>query len=551
MRSSFKSSLLVVFAAAIVSSLTVAVFGQTPEVPAPMPPQPQTPAPVAKPKEKTDKVRRMPTPQPRQARVTMVKDQEPVSPQIVTVVHRMNGLTLLRRAVRESGEPGSVTINPEAITKEVHATIIAGLALEDGRTVLARLPQLAGEMEMNRMTVVVPDPPDPPNQDNHASVRRTPRVPRIQPDLIVLTQDGKSFRARYVGIDGQTGLSVLQLTQPLMDMSDSLAHKISEGANVRVFAPEQVSPELPNEIRVRMGKTDAKIAKTRTKVDTDRLMLRAAKISPSMVGGVACDQSGQTIGIVDEVDGTNAKLVSADAMRAAARRVLERQASVPRPLLGIRGEEVDWNAKNSMLSFGWNEKELEQLFQKQIGIVLTSVLPGTPAAFANLHPGDIIVRVNGKDVKGAEEFSQMLTNAGMGEDVKFTVERPNVKTQLTFNVKLGGAFQPSFEWKFEMPAMAKMKMGGLKNLGVEAYTLSSKSASQWGVSGILVLSVESDSAAAKAGLKEGDLIESIDGRPVGQGTWTYVYPFNKKEKHTFSVVRAKEKKQIVVEPVDD
>jgi len=30
-----------------------------------------------------------------------------------------------------------------------------------------------------------------------------------------------------------------------------------------------------------------------------------------------------------------------------------------------------------------------------------------------------------------------------------------------------------------------------------------------------------------------------------------MYPFNKKEKHTFSVVRAKEKKQIVVDPVDD
>jgi serine protease Do len=318
-----------------------------------------------------------------------------------------------------------------------------------------------------------------------------------------------------------------------------------------VFAPEQVAADTPYEIRVKIGKTDAKIAKAKTKADADRVMLRSAKISQSALGGVACDQSGQTIGIVDEVEGTNAKLVSADAMRAAARRVLERQASVPRPLLGIRGEEVDWNAKNSMLSFGWNEKELQQLFEKQIGIVLTSVLPGTPAAFANLHPGDIIMRVNGKDVKGAQGFSQMLTEVGMGEDVKFTVERPNVKVPLTFQLKLGGAFQPSFERKFDLPEMPKLRMGGLKNLGVEAYTLSSKSVSQWGVSGILVVSVEPESAAAKAGLKEGDVIESIDGRPVGRGTWTYMYPFNKKEKHTFSVVRAKEKKQIVTEPVDD
>src|SRR6185437_11142020 len=380
MRSTLKSSLLLVFAVTVIASFTVTAFAQTPEA---MPATPQTPTPVAKPKP--DKIRRPPTPQPRQAKVTMVENQEPVSPQIVTVVHRVNGLTVLRRMLRESGEPGTVaTINPEAITKDVHASIIAGLALEDGRTVLARLPQLAGEMEMNRTTVVVPDPPD---EDNHASTRRAPRAPRIQPDLIVMTQDGKSFRARYVGIDGQTGLSVLQLTQSLPDMSDTLARKISDGQNVRVFAPEQVTADKPYEIRVRIGRTDAKITKAKAKADADRVILRAAKISPSVLGGVACDQSGQTIGIVDEVEGTNAKLVGADAMRAAAHRVLERQASVPRPLLGIRGEEVDAAARASLLSFGWNEKELEQLFEKQIGIALTYVLPGTPAAFANLHPG--------------------------------------------------------------------------------------------------------------------------------------------------------------------
>jgi hypothetical protein len=50
----------------------------------------------------------------------------------------LNGLTLLRKVLRESDEPGTVTINPEAIRNDAHASIIAGLALEDGRTVLAR-----------------------------------------------------------------------------------------------------------------------------------------------------------------------------------------------------------------------------------------------------------------------------------------------------------------------------------------------------------------------------------------------------------------------------
>ena len=515
------------------------------------PGQPQTPTPAAKPK--TEK--RRPATTIRQARVKMVTDQQPVAPQIVTVVHRLNALTLLRTELRKSGEPGTVTINPETIKNDAHASIIAGLALEDGRTVLARLPQIAAEIQVYRSMVVVPQTPKPDNEENdnaHASVRRAPPAPRIQPDLTVMTQDGKTFRARYVGIDGQTGLSVLQVTTQLSEVSDTKAAKISEGQTVNVFAPEQVSSDIPYQILVRIGKTDAKIARAKIRAETERATLRAAKLSPNVLGGVACNQEGQTLGIVDEIDGANAKLVTADAVRAAAQRVLARQSSVPRPLLGIRGEEVDWAAKNSMLSFGWNEKELESLFEKQIGIVLTYVLPGTPAAFANLHPGDIIVRVDDKDVKGAEEFSEMLRKAGTGEDVKFTVERPNMKTPLTFEVKLGGAFQPNFEWKFfDWPEMPKVKMGGgLKNLGIEAVALSTKSAEKWGGQGVLVVSVEPDSAAGRAGLKEGDVIESIDGRPT-RGVWTYGFPFNKKEKHTFAVVRAKEKKQIVVEPVDD
>jgi S1-C subfamily serine protease len=561
MRSTLKPSLLFLFAVVVIPSLATAASAQTPPAVPSRPPtvtMPKTPAPVAKPEtEQTDKAekRRPGVATTRQARVKMAPDQERVAPQIVTVVHRLNGLTLLRRVLRESGEPGTVaTVNPEAINNDAHASIIAGLALEDGRTVLARLPQVAAEIEVYRSTVVVPQTPktdEDNDNDNAHAVRRTPRPPRIQPDLTVMTQDGRTFRARYIGIDGQTGLSVLQVTQQLSDLSGTAVPKILEGANVRVFAPEQVSSEVRSQILVRIGGTEAKISKAKLKAETDRVMLRAAKLSPNLLGGVACDLSGHTVGIIDEINGLNAKLVTADAARAAAHRVLEQQSSVPRPLLGIRGEEVEWAAKNSLVQFGWNEKELEQLLEKQIGIFLTYVLPGTPAAFANLHPGDIIVRVNDKDVKGAEAFSQMLTLAGTGEDVKFTVERPNVKTPLTFQVKLGGAFQPNYQWKFDFPTMPKLRMNGLKNLGIEAVALSNKSATQWGGQGVLVVSVEPESAAGRAGLKEGDVIEAIDGRTVGRGSWTYMYPFNKKEKHTFSVVRAKEKKQIVAEPVED
>lgn len=480
----------------------------------------------------------------------MVKDQEPVAPQVVTIVHRLSGVKLLRYLLRN--EPGSIaTITPDDVNADAHASIIAGVALEDGKTIVARLPQVAAEMEIQRSSLMVP--PDEPDESRDAAHRRLPRAPRMQPDLTVMTQDGKTFRARYIGVDGLTGLSVLQLTQAATraETSGGSHKKVSDGQNVQLFAPERVSTETPYTILVRIGKTEVKIAqaKIKAKAHLERLQLRGTHLSPNVIGGVACDQAGKTLGIVDAIEGNNARLLTADAVHAATKRVLERQSSVPRPLLGIRGEEVDESSKKSLMAFGWSEQELEDLIDNEVGILLTSVLPGTPAAFAKLKVGDVILRVNGNDVKGAEEFSEMLTKAGSGEDVKFTVERPKLKQSLSIEVKLGGAFQPVFDWQFEMPKVPRWT-GGLKTLGIEAVALSGKYAAQWGGSGVLVVAVEPESAAARAGLKEGDVIETINGRVVGRGTWMFTHQFNKKEKQVLSVLRRKEKKQLVIEPVE-
>jgi S1-C subfamily serine protease len=492
----------------------------------------------------------------------MVKDQEPVAPQVVTIVHRLSGVKLLRFLLRESGEPGTVaTIDPEAVKSDAHASIIAGWALEDGKTIAARLPQAAAEMEVQRFSLFESDrdksdksdKSDKTDRSADAAPRRWPRAPRMQPDLTVMTQDGKTFRARYVGIDGLTGLSVLQLIEPAKTtIAEVVARKITEGQNVKLFAPERVSAEAtPYTILVRIGETDAKVARARNARPqwVERLTLTATKLSPSVIGGVACDESGNTLGIVDAIEGNNARLLTAESVRAATHRVLERQASVPRPLLGVRGEAVDLAARKALIDFGWDEEQFEKLIEKQVGILLTSILPGTPAALAKLHPGDVIVRVDDKEVKSAEEFSAMLTKAGTGEEVRFTVQRPKASAPVSLDVTLGGAFQPVFEWQFEMPVVPRLP-GGLKTFGVEAVALSSKSAPQWGGFGLLVVAIEPESAAARSGLKEGDVIESIDGRVVGRGAWTFAFQFNRKEKHVLSVVRERAKRQVVIEPVE-
>lgn len=479
-------------------------------------------------------------------RVTVVADQTRVAPQVVTIVHRLSGVKMLRFLLRQGGGIGTVyTIDPEAISSDAHASIIAGWVLADGKTIAARLPQAGAEFEFARFPFMSGELV---GQTPGATTTR-PLLPlRAEPDLTVITRDGRKMKARYVGLDGETGLSVLQVSGAVLPpVAEEIARALTQGQGVQIFAPERSAPEGEASSRiiyVKVGEVDAKIADlTHTRAgDLQGLTVRGAKLSPLVIGGVACDEAGNTLGIVDAIiEGNDARIVPADNIRAATRRVLERQASVPRPLLGVRGEPVEFAARAAFLANGWDDQELAELIRQQVGILLTSVTPGTPAALAKLHPGDVIVSVNQEEVKSAEEFSKLLGEAGSGKQVKFSVRRPTSPTPLSIDATLGGSFDPLFGWRFEMPVVAA-RINGLERLGIETMALST--------GGLLVVAVQPESVAARGGILEGDVIESIDGRVLGRVAAALAVEFSRQKKHVLSLVRKREKKQVVLEPIE-
>ena len=162
----------------------------------------------------------------------------------------------------------------------------------------------------------------------------------------------------------------------------------------------------------------------------------------------------------------------------------------------------------------------------------------------------MILRVNQTDVKSAEEFSKLLGDAGSGQQIQFTVRRPNAPEPLLVSVTLGGSFAPIFERRVEFPRMPA-PFFGLQQIGIQTMAWTPRATGRMGAqNGFIVLAVQADSAAARGGLREGDVIEAIDGKTLTPDVWTFGQQFASEKRHMLSIVRAREKKQIVIQTND-
>jgi S1-C subfamily serine protease len=528
------------------------------------------------------------------------------SPQIVTIVHRLNGikaLALLRRNDERVAEvDDSVLTTPYVVT-----IITAGLVLGDGENIVARLPQAEAEVESFLLPAQTPGfYSAAPNQlltprasqEAAAAAAAGTTAPRAfaSPEssgFVIVESNGKKYVARYVGLDGGSGLSLLKIPGLKTTLSkDALEEQLAIGQTVRIFAPDRIGyvTAQPSKIALRVSEIEAKItaiARTSTGKIIN-LTIRAQNLSPATVGGIALNEMGEAVGIVETSNTGTARLIPAAAVRRAAERVLARQTNVPRPWLGVRGEVVAAMPLEKFYSMGWTELEAAALKSKKEGILLTSVAPGTPAALAKLRPGDVITRVNNFEIKNAEDFSFVLNEAGSGATVNFTVYRgkgvpgatvytptmpPAVQTMpvpmppqnfnfdfkpIDVNVKLGEALNTARAMR--LAEEYSRPNGGLPMLnpfplvarGIETAQLSPKAATHLGAnSGVLVLYVDADSLAARAGLKVFDVIETIEGKPVGRTPFYYALPKGDLQQLKLGVVRDHQRIEITIARKDE
>jgi S1-C subfamily serine protease len=483
-------------------------------------------------------------------------ERRPAAPQVVTVVHRLNGIKLLRMLLR-SGTVGAVDTLDEAfsMTTEVHTNIIAGLALDDGETIAVWLPE--AEVETDALAAysptslpAIPDNFSPPVAAFPDSMQMTANA-TVSPELTIIGRDGKNHPAQYIGWDGITGLSVLRLPDKSLPVpARTRETPIAVKQHVRLFSPEPVSEgrSVDKAISVRISETAGTIVGLKRGLagEINRIRMSSVKLSTANVGGIAVDDAGQTIGIVAGIEGNDAVMLPPRAIRDAARRVLARKGSVPRPWLGVSGESLAFTPFEGFVQRGWEPTRARLLMKAQNGILLTSITPGSPAEIAALRAGDVIVRVNNSEVKGTDDFSLLLESAGE-QPVLFTVIRPDHPDPASITVKLSEVLDPTFTvTTFSGVGPGLSVISPFIRQGVETMPLRPAAAARRNSSGgLLVLHVRPLTPASQAGLQATDIIEAIDGQPILR-TSRQLFQKLTAGSYTLSVVRNREKLTLTV-----
>jgi serine protease Do len=133
---------------------------------------------------------------------------------------------------------------------------------------------------------------------------------------------------------------------------------------------------------------------------------------------------------------------------------------------------------------------------------------GSPAAKAGIEAGDVITSVNGTDVKDSRDLARTISTMAPGTSVKLDVLHKGESKPVTLT--LG-----------EMPNDRQDNAGGEQRSNEAAGTphlgLSLAPASEVqgaGEKGVVVTSVEPDGPAAEHGVKTGDVILNVGGKPV-------------------------------------
>jgi serine protease Do len=316
-------------------------------------------------------------------------------------------------------------------------------------------------------------------------------VVRDAKEVTVKLSDRREFRAKVLGSDAPTDIAVLKV-----DARDLPVVSLGNDKDVQVgdqvlaigspFGFEQTATQgivsakgrsLPGDSYVPFIQTDA-------------------AVNPGNSGGPLFDAGGRVIGINAQIysqSGGFQGLAFAIPITVAlhVKDQIVEHGKVEHARLGVMLQNLNQSLAES---FGLTAAD---------GALVSSVMPGSAAARVDLKAGDVITRIDGQPVRTGSDVSTRVGMAAPGQKIQLTVWRD--KASRDVEVKLGAAEAPAPE------QAAADETSGRLGLAVRPLTPAEKRQAQTD-HGLLVEGV--DGPAAIAGIRPGDVVLSLNGKPI-------------------------------------
>jgi len=309
----------------------------------------------------------------------------------------------------------------------------------------------------------------------------------------------RTYSAKMVGSDPPSDLAVLRISAselPVLQLGDSDQVRVGDVC-LAIGNPLNVGETVTS------GIISAKSRVTGLSNGSFQDFLQTdAPINRGNSGGALVNTRGELIGINSQIlSPTGASIGIGFAVPSNMAKTVMSQligkGKVQRGMIGITVQEM---TAALAPSFGLKQPR---------GILIGGVNPGGAGEKAGLKEGDVILKLDGKDVSDTNVFRNQVAQMDPGSEVTLTIWRRTAEQQVRVRLE-----ERTEEASVRAPSSGES--GG--RLGITAEPLTPELASHLGLrrgtEGVLVTQVVPDGAAAEAGVESGDVIVQVNHQPV-------------------------------------
>lgn len=306
-------------------------------------------------------------------------------------------------------------------------------------------------------------------------------------NIQVKLSDGRRYDAKVIGKDMRSDIALLQLKDfknlTAIKMADSDQLRVGDYA-IAIGNPYGLAETATSGIVSALGRSGLNIENYENFIQTD------AAINRGNSGGALVNLNGELIGINTAIlapDGGNIGIgfaIPSNMVKNLTAQMVE-YGQVKRGELGIKGTELNSELAKAMK------------IDAQRGAFINEVVPKSSAAKAGIKAGDVIVTINGKAISSFASFRAEIGTLPIGSKMALGIIRDG--KPMTLDATL------------EQSTQTQIESGNIYT-GIEGAELSN---TQIGAQkGIKVDNVRDGSAAARIGLKKGDVILGVNQQPI-------------------------------------